>query len=224
MIHGLTFKEYVAEEKEKFSEMTKEEKISYFKEYYLKLCIFAFICLIFLLWFLTDMILSFRHTISTGGVIGAEISEEGTNYLTEDYMKYLDKSKVFNKIDFAPNVYLDKSDSQTVMALQAELATNTYNYLISTETGLDFVADTECLADLNEVLDDEMKNLLADKIVYKKIGESGEEIAAAIDITDTAFTKEYISAGGKVYYIITGKSNDYESGLNVLKYLLQKTS
>ena len=38
MIHGLTFKEYVEEEKQKFGEMTKAEKWSYFKDYYLKLC------------------------------------------------------------------------------------------------------------------------------------------------------------------------------------------
>ena len=37
MIHGLTFKEYVEEEKTKLSEMNKAEKIDYFKEYYLKL-------------------------------------------------------------------------------------------------------------------------------------------------------------------------------------------
>ena len=36
MIHGLTFKEYVEEEKQKLGEMSKEEKIDYFKEYYLK--------------------------------------------------------------------------------------------------------------------------------------------------------------------------------------------
>ena len=46
MIHGLTFKEYVEEEKTKLSEMNKAEKIDYFKEYYLKLCIFAVVVLI----------------------------------------------------------------------------------------------------------------------------------------------------------------------------------
>ena len=39
MIHGLTFKEYIEEEKEKIGEMTKAEKKSYFIDYYLKYCI-----------------------------------------------------------------------------------------------------------------------------------------------------------------------------------------
>lgn len=224
MIHGLTFKEYIDEEKEKLSEMTKAEKIDYFKEYYLKTCIVAFICLILLIWFGVEMVLSFRHVIVTGGVIGAQINEEGQDFLQDDYMEYLGRSKAFYKVNFASYIILDENDPSTIMALEAELATNSYNYLISTEEGLQFVAETECLADLDEVLDNKLKEQVSDRIVYRKIGESGEEKAAAIDITDTAFAKEYLLAGDNVYFILTGKEVDYEHGLDVLRYILRKTS
>jgi hypothetical protein len=36
--------------------------------------------------------------------------------------------------------------------------------------------------------------------------------------------KEYIITGEPVYFIITGKPEDYEAGLNVLKYILLKES
>ncbi|MBO6166263.1 MAG: hypothetical protein J6O17_07870 [Eubacterium sp.] len=224
MIHGLTFKEYIDEEKQKLSEMTKAEKKDYFKEYYLKTCIVAFICLILFIWFLTELVLSFRHVIVTGGVIGAQINEDGSNFLQDDYMEYLGRSKAFYKVNFAPYIILDENDPSTVMALEAELATNSYNYLISTEKGLQFVLATECLADLDEALDKKLKDSVSDRIVYMKIGESGEEIAAAIDITDTAFAKEYLLAGDNVYFILTGKAEDYEHGLDVLRYILRKTS
>ncbi|MBQ8952208.1 MAG: hypothetical protein IJ065_13810 [Eubacterium sp.] len=224
MIHGLTFKEYIEEEKEKIGEMTKAEKISYFKDYYLKYCILALVGLVLLVWIGIDLGRGFRHTIVTGGVIGVHLDDEGAKYLTDDYMEYLGKGSFSNKIDFAPYIILDDEDYQTYLAFQAQIATNMYNYLITTKKGLAFVAQSECLADLDPILDSELKAEVSDRIFRAKLGESGEEIAAAIDISDTAFVKEYIITGEPVYFIITGKPEDYEAGLNVLKYILLKES
>ena len=85
-----------------------------------------------------------------------------------------------------------------------------------------FVAQSECLADLDEVLDEELKQSLSDKIFRANLGESGKEIAAAIDISDTAFVKDYIISAEPVYFIVAGKPEEYESALNVLKYILSK--
>ena len=46
--------------------------------------------------------------------------------------------------------------------------------------------------------------------------------AAAIDITDTAFAKEYIESGGKVYFVISGKEKEYDSAVAMLKYILER--
>lgn len=221
MIHGLTFKEYIEEEKQKLSEMDKAEKKSYFKEYYLKTCIVALICLALFMWFLVEMLLSFRHVVVTGGVIGAQINHEGEKYLSDDYMEYLGKSGLFNKVNFAPYIILDENDPSTVMALEAEIATNSYNYLITTEKGLQFITQMECLADLDETLDSKLKEKLSDRFVYRKLGDSGEEKAAAIDITDTAFAKEYLLAGENIYFILTGKTEEYEKGMDVLRYMFR---
>lgn len=224
MIHGLTFKEYIEEEKEKIGEMTKAEKKSYFIDYYLKYCIAAVVILGLLVWIGIDFGRAMRHTIVTGGVIGAHLSEEGTTYLTDDYMTYLDKSTFSNKIDFASYIILDDEDYQTYTVFQAELAVNRYNYLITTKKGLAFVAQCECLADLDPILDDELKQKVSDKIFRAKLGESGAMIAAAVDISDTAFAKDYLIAGEPIYFIITGQTDDYESGLDVLRYILRKES
>ena len=80
MIHGLTFKEYVDQEKEKWSEMSKAEKVSYFKEYYLKMVIFAVIVLILLIWLLIDIGLGFRGNVVTGGVVNTKLSPEGSTF------------------------------------------------------------------------------------------------------------------------------------------------
>ena len=66
MIHGLTFKEYVEEEKTKLSEMTKAEKIDYFKEYYLKLTIVLFIVLVLIVWFVIDIARNIKMTLLRG--------------------------------------------------------------------------------------------------------------------------------------------------------------
>lgn len=222
MIHGLTMKEFVEEEKTKLAEMTKEEKKEYFKDYYLKNVIIAGIILVLLIWLMIDIGLNMRHSVVTGGVVNLELSNEGSSFLKEDYMKYLKLGSMTNKVDLAPDIFLDKEEPQSYTLFQAELATNTYNYLITDETGLGFVAGIECLADLDKTLEGELSQMVSDKKVYRKLGESETEIAAAIDITDTAFTKNYVKSGDKVYYIISGDAEDYDSAINMLKYILEK--
>lgn len=220
MIHGLTFKEYIEEEKLKFSEMTKDEKVEYFKDYYLKPCIVGVVVFALLVWLILDLTLNMKNSVVTGGVVNLELSEEGSEYLGDKYLEYLELSSRKNRADLAPDIFLDREEPQTFTLFQAELATNTYNYLITDEKGLDFVADIECLADLDKTLDPDLSQKLTDKKIYRKSGESDTEIAAAIDITDTAFTKDYIRTGERVYFVISGKEEDYSSGLKVLSYIL----
>lgn len=221
MIHGMTFKEYVDEEKAKMSEMTKEEKINYFKDYYLKLCIVAVIVLLLCIWLFIDVGLNFRHTIVTGGVVNTDFTDEGSEFLSDKYMDYTGKSRAFNRIDFSSEIFLDKNDAQMVAIFRAELGSNIYNYLITDEETLDFIVDTECLADLDEALDDDLKNRVKDKLVYKDLKESKINIAAAVDLTDTAFAKKYVKSGKSIYFVLTGKEKDYNAGLDMLKYILE---
>ena len=71
------------------------------------------------------------------------------------------------------------------------------------------------------MIDKNLYDKLKDNLVYKKSGESGNEIAAAIDITDTAFTKNYVNSGGKVYFVITGDPDEYGKALKMLEYILE---
>ncbi|MCR5215216.1 MAG: hypothetical protein K6E10_12445 [Eubacterium sp.] len=222
MIPGLTFKENVEEEKTKISEMTKEEKKQYFKDYYLKKCIVALVALILLIWFIVDISGNFKHRLYTGGFVNSELSEEGQAYLNEEYMESLEISGMTNRVDLAPAIFLDKEDAQTFTVFQAELAVNSYNFIVTDKMGLDFILAKECAADLDQVLDEELKNKVGDKLVFGKLGESNTEIKAAIDISDTAFVKEYIKSGDKVYFVLTGKEEEYELGIDVLKYILDK--
>ena len=222
MIHGLTFKEYVEEEKQKLGEMSKEEKIDYFKEYYLKMVIFAVIVLILLIWLLIDVGLGFRGNVVTGGVVNTKLSEEGSLFLSDEYMTYLNASKLTKKVDLAPDIFIDDDDPQSYTIFQAELATNTYNYLITDEKGLAFATQLEVVANLDEILESDLSQKLSDKIVYRKSGDNGTEIAAAIEITDTAFTKNYVNSGGKVYFVITGNPDEYGKALKMLEYILEK--
>ena len=221
MIHGLTFKEYVEEEKQKLSEMNAAEKKQYFIDYYLKFVIGICVVILLLIWMIVDLALNMRNVVVTGGAVNVVLTDEATDYLQDEYLDYLQLSNKGNKAYFA-SIFLTDDDPQSYTIFNAEIATNTYNYLITDDTGLDFMAKVECLANMDEVLDKDLYDKLKDKLIYRKSGESGSEIAAAIDITDTAFTKDYIKAGEKVYFVISGSAEDYESGMNVLRYILKE--
>ena len=222
MIHGLTFKEYVDSEKEKLSEMTKAEKFAYFKEYYFKTCIVIVIGLALLTWFCIDMISSMKHVIVCGGVLNCYITDEGSAFLKEDYMTYLGASEKSNRVDFVSSILLTKEQPESYTMFQAEMAAGTYNYIITDKEGLDYIAKIECISDMNEAMSPELKSRVEANLVYKKYGDTDEEMAAAVDISDTAFAKKYITSKDTVYFVLLGKMDAYQSGLDVLKYILDK--
>ncbi|MBR6403636.1 MAG: hypothetical protein IKS48_09665 [Eubacterium sp.] len=218
----MTFKEYIETEKEKLGEMNKSEKIAYFKEYYLKVCIAALVILALLVWFLIDMGKNMRPTVVTGGVLNVHITSEGATFLREDYMKSLGKNEKTHNIEFASYILLDQSEPQSYAIFQAELLSGQYNYLITDKAGMEYIAQMECAGDMNEILDQDLKDRLSSDMAYAKSGENGTNIAAAIDISDTAFSKEYITSNDKAYFVVTGKIEDDESAIAVLKYILNK--
>ena len=221
MIHGLTYKEYIKEEKDKIDNMTKAEKGSYFKEYYLKVCIGLFIGLVLLSWFCVDTYISMRHIIVAGGCVNLTMTDEGATYMSDDYMTLLGASKLTNQVSFAQYIFLDDEDFQSYTIFNAEIATNTYNYLITDRKGFDYLLEIEALADLDTTLDSDLKSRTDGMQVREKMGESKTEITAALDITDTAFVKKYITDNETVYFVITGEEDEYEAGLKVLNYILE---
>ena len=161
-----------------------------------------------------------RHTIVTGGVVNSSINDEGKEFMSDKYLEHTGKSKLTNRIEFSGEIFVDYEDGQSSAIFQAELASNIFNYLIVDDDALDFVVDTECLADLNKELPDDIKSQVSDKLVNVKIQSININIAGAIDLTDTAFAKKYLTSGEKVYFILSGKEKDYGAGIDVLRYIL----
>ncbi|MBO4864243.1 MAG: hypothetical protein J5517_07745 [Eubacterium sp.] len=235
MIPGLTFKEYIAQEKEKLAEMTGEEKKQYFKDYYLKFVIGGVVVLILLIWFIVDISFSARPVAASGGMINLTLSDEGKTFLTDDYLEYLKLNPRTNQVQLASDIILSKGSETSYtdfMAMQAELATNSYNYLIVNEEGLEccLEIDYSMFEDPNKILDDDLKKALADKIGFhlmkeaesSGIKETDKDAPGcyAIDITGTEFVNKYITSNGSVYFLFTGSMDDYDRGMSVLRYIL----
>ena len=177
MIHGLTLKEYIEEEKTKFSEMTKAEKISYFKEYYLKLCIAAVVILGIAIWMLIDFTSGIGKVVVSGGVVNLEISDEGIKYLSDGYITYLGDGAKGKNVNLAPEIFISSEDATTYTAFQAELAINNYNYLITDSEGKRFVSEKECAEEVTDITDTDFakKYIKAGDTVYFILTGSEEE-------------------------------------------------
>ena len=235
MIHGLTFKEYIEEEKAKIAEMDGKEKKQYFMDYYLKFIIGAVVILILLIWIIVDICISGRNAVASGGVVNLAISDEGKAFLTDDYLDHLGKSSFSNQSILAADIFLsDSSDTEYAdfLTFQAQLATNTFNYLIVDETALQYCMelDYSLFENPNKILDQDLKNAFSGRIAFHPLkkaegeeqGETGDGSPGvyAIDISDTDFAKKYITADGPVYFLFSGSVEEYDLGVSILKYIM----
>lgn len=213
-------KKKITEELNKFSQMNKEQKISYYKSYYLLPTIALLIGLILLLWFIKDTFFQ-KKAVNSGCVYGVEITEEEKYALTEGYLDYYD----YNKKKYCAYLSTDNMFENTEqqmdanaheMALIAQITAGDIYYLIYDKENLLKMENGGVYASLSDLFSDEALEKMKDSLIELKNPETGESYPAAIDI------KKAGMFGGKKdgYLIFTIGIPDDEYPKRFLEYLL----
>lgn len=149
------FQRYIYEEKQKLSTMTSaKQKFQYFCEYYL-----VYVILIILLggaigWYVSDVIKESNYVIS-GGLAGAAITEEGKQYVTEDFVSWggYKSSKKGRIVNVASASSETAEATLTDISVFAAVKSGTYDYFIMSKYALGLYTDEDIFYDISEFYD-----------------------------------------------------------------------
>mgnify|MGYP003299915265 CR=1 FL=1 len=145
------FQRFVYEEKTKLSKMTTaKQKFQYFCDYYL-----VYVVLIIVLggaigWYISDIIRENNYVIS-GGLAGAAITEEGKQYVTEDFVTWAEykKSKKGRIVNVASASSETAEATLTDMSVFAAVKSGTYDYFIMSKYALGLYTDEDIFFDIS---------------------------------------------------------------------------
>ena len=216
MIQGESLSEHIAKEKVKISEMSRKEKLGYFKDYYMWPVILTVAALIAAIFFLKDVVFANRGNCVSGIVIDLPMDKEGEKALSKDV-----KSNFNSKKDGSistDNYYSD--DEPTIDEVtRTQFYAGEYDYAIVSEYGLNKLVTYDVIT---TVTDSEANSLVNSyKLKVRNVSDkNGVEHDVAVDISNIPFVKKHIGENTKVYFVFTNMTTDQKKGLKVLEYIL----
>ena len=108
-------------------------------------------------------------------------------------------------------------DEQTATYLVTRISAQNLDYMLLDQAVLD-VLGISYFIDMREIFPEEA--LARWPLVYKEDPESGESIPVGLDITQTAFAKEYLFQTGNLYMTATAGTIHQEAFAQLADYLL----
>ncbi|MCI7790307.1 MAG: hypothetical protein MR531_05965 [Lachnospiraceae bacterium] len=214
----------IREQNAKLKDAPLKEKLSYFKDYYLKTTIIIIIALIFLGNIAYTMITAPEDTgfaafffNDTGDSSSTAMLDEFVSYAgidTKEHEAYIDATMNYNPeaSDFDAYSGLEKS--------MAVISTGELDVIIGDSEAFDYFCKSECFPDITTVLPDDLMEQFKDKLYYYTNEETGETLPLGIYVTDSPKLNEYY------YYVdkepILGflvNSNSMENAITFLRYL-----
>ncbi len=213
--------------KQNMANMTYKEKLVHIWTYY-KWVLIVVLILIMGVSVLLAVAQNKQKILLLGGVtVNAQLSEEGRNYLREDYLQVIGTGNKHETIDLGHTNIASLQNTTTyednyfsVMSLMALCSNEELDYMIMDQEGFETMLIRGAYLGLDQVYTPEELEKMEDQVIYAKNGETQIPNAVALDITDCAFTQEHINTSGKVYFVYVINSPRVEACREFYNYLL----
>lgn len=206
--------------------MTWKQRIDHLWTYYKEWVWIAAVVIIVMIGIISSFIQAGKDVVVTGMLVNISITQEGHNYLQEDYFAHVgaDEKNDIVRLEYTNFESLadptnNENNYYSAMALIAEVSATTLDYIIQDELALEFYIYQDVYMDLEEFFTPEEIEALAGKLIYAEEEDSDDPWLMAIDITDLPFVQDNITSDGKVYFSLSGSTTRPEACRDIWEYI-----
>lgn len=222
-----TLKSESQKEKAKLKNMSGKDRIWYIWEYY-KLHMLAAAAILFVIYLIGNIIYNSTFTTRLSYIIINNSSIEPADFDTinqefKDYMGYGKKDQIIAE----GSMYIRQNDMSSELEyasmakISALVASNSLDVMIMDQDNVDYYNTLDALADLEQVLPDDLWQQVKDYAYYAP-AESGEEIACAIDINSTIFPEKTGVSITPCCLSVVKNSNQIDTTIDWIRFLLNQ--
>jgi hypothetical protein len=170
-----------------------------------------------------------KETIVGGMLVNTTMTQEGMNYLTQDYKAELapnDKNKL---VELEYTTFGDPMDPErgeesyyASMILTARVSGAMLDYIIMDKFAMEYYITQEVYLDLREFFTpEELAELAAkDQVIYAQQAGQEERWPIAIVISDLDYVKDNVTSQGDTYFALSGNVRSLETCRNVWERIL----
>lgn len=211
--------------KEKTQGMTFSEKAEYLWEYYKWVLLVAAFVVIVMSMVITGIVNTSGEILYSGALVNVQISEDGRSYLTEAWAQQLGAQKK-EKVDLFTTSFQDlqntadvETNSAAAMQVVLMITAEDFDYVLMDDVAFDFYKNHPVFTSLDRLFDAETLKEWEDTIIYHETQEDGR-FPIAVDITDTAFVRDCVAEGQRVYVAFPGNTGRTALNDDFLMYLM----
>ena len=179
-------------EKQTFKELTFKEKLTFIKDYYLLKIILGAAVAFFALWFIYDAFLTKKEMIYSGGLLFCTVSEEGREYLVDDFFDEMATNKRKQQVNLSDDLTMTRIEGQELKTDPSQdqllfpmIVAGYYDYFLIDAKFIDHYIELDCFKDLTSFADmygipEEDRYVYVPKDEEESSGEdlTGKEISA----------------------------------------------
>ena len=218
MPDGMTFKENIQNEKNKWNNMNWKQRFSYFKTYYMIPLIVILIIISVIVYLILQTLVFRKDIIMAGVVANFDLSDEAIESVETGYMDFVDGNTRKECVNYY-SIFVSEVDYNSIMAIDTRIASSTIDFMIVDKEVYELLNGRSAYANLENVLDDTVLQKLDDKIIDTTDVDTQIEYPAAIDISDTEYAHKYLE-GKEAYLVFIVNSNHLEDVPQILDFFL----
>ena len=162
-----------------------------------------------------------------GDLMNLSISDEGLEYLTDDYLERMGGEKFLKKFQIVETFYSNGGSGEEVeynyetsSQIVARVAACMLDFQIINKGAMELFLGEDFYLDLRQFLTEEELAQWEGKIVYIEYMDSDERIPVALDISDTAFARDCMPNYGPYFFAVVKTSPRMDVVRDYFDYLL----
>lgn len=195
--------------KEDLSQMTFKEKVLHLWTYYKSTLLVTAIMIVAISIVINSIINVNTDTIVAGVTVNVHLSDEGMQYLGDDYYNKVYDGSGLEKVYITDMSMYDITDAEhaeesyySLISMAALVSEEELDYMIVNQSALEsFIKYESILQDLRVLFTQEELDALGTNVIHQRAGEDGEDIPIAINISELPFIKDNADMGDKAVYI-----------------------
>jgi len=213
-------------EKEKFKEMNFQEKVSYYKSYYLSKTIIGLIILGFAAYFVYTIVSPKPVTVLNAAILNYPFSDEAIDKMTSDMENRLIGDNDMEEVFIDASYYLGSGNDVSEYTMGAQQKLTTYiaagdiDVIIAPESAFQSYTTAGFFSKLTDLLPTEMITALSDSVFESSTSDNPVSGAYGIYLDKAELFKGASSAADRPVFGIVVNSKNQDNSVDYLKYLL----
>ena len=209
-----TFRELL----EDMKPMSFGQKVDHLWTYYKEYLLIAALIVVLVVMTVTSFLNSTKEVLLRGMMVNITITQEGYNYLTEDYFEKIggEEGTQLVEMDYANFADLaDPTNSEdnysASLKLMARVSGGLLDYALVDQMAFEFYLTQGVYGKLSTLFTQQELEEMGERVIYAMQEEDDERWPVAIDITQTDFIQDAVGEDQKVYFVLSGNQPNLEA-------------